>query len=86
MDSNGSTTLITNSHFQICDELFDWHYTYGYYRIIILESSFVKYLAQPDPAPLFPRNGGETFNFTTVPGGNWNMGYLASQTDTNRHY
>ncbi len=76
----------TDSPFQIYDELFDLHYKYGYYRIIIPKSSSVKYLAQPDPKPLFPRNGGQALNFTTVPDGDWNIGYLAPHNDTNKYF
>jgi hypothetical protein len=85
MDPSGSTTPMPSSPFQIYDELFDFSYNYGYYRIIFPTSSSVKYLAQPDPVPLFPRNGGQNLNFTTVPDGDWNMGYLALQADPNKY-
>jgi hypothetical protein len=69
MDSSGITSPGTSSHFQIYDELLDPHYKYGYYRTIVSKSPSLKYIAQPDPVPVFPRNGGQTLSFTTVPDG-----------------
>jgi hypothetical protein len=62
-----------------------WHFRYGYYRILIAKTSSVKYLALPDPGPSGFDLGGDQLNFTTVPDGNWNIGYLVPQPGTNRY-
>lgn len=85
MESTSSRSVTTGSHFEIDNYLSDFHMKYGYYRIIISESSFVKYLAIPDPAPSFPDVRGEKLAFTTVPDGDWNIGYLISEAGTHRY-
>jgi hypothetical protein len=82
MDATSSKAPTTSRRFKIDNQLSAWQFKYGYYRIIILESSCVMYLALPDRAPSLPDLRGERLNFTTVPDGDWNMGYLNPHPET----
>jgi hypothetical protein len=85
MEPATSMTPKTASHFEIDNQLSDWRFKYGYYRITIPKPSTVKNLALPDPAPSFPDIRGEKRDFTTVPEGGWNIGHLTSQPGTHKY-
>jgi hypothetical protein len=69
MDLVASTAPVASSHFEIDNQLSDWHFQYGCYRIIVPKFSTVKYFALPDLAPSFLDIRGEKLDFTTVPDG-----------------
>ncbi|KAE9377423.1 hypothetical protein N431DRAFT_309935, partial [Stipitochalara longipes BDJ] len=57
-----------------------------YYRILVA-SSAIKYLAFLPPKPTFsdiPDFRGEKLGFTTVPRGDWNIGYLSYEVGADR--
>ncbi len=85
MDSTTSIAPTIGRPFEIDNQHSAWQFKYGYYRIIVPESSCVKYLALPDPAPSFPALRGEKLNFKIVPDGDWNIAYLTPQPDSYKY-
>ena len=58
----------------------------GYYRILTA-SSAIKYLAFLPSKPTFPNAPdyrGDRLGFTTIPGGDWNIGRIGYDTTTDR--
>jgi hypothetical protein len=62
--------------FEIDNQASALGFRYGYYRIIVKNTSIIKYLAVLNPAPSFPDIRGERLGFDSVPDGSWNVGYL----------
>ena len=61
-------------------------YQYGYYRILTASSAikYLSFLPSKPPFPKFVDDRRDGFGFTTVPGGDWNIGRLEKDLKTGR--
>jgi len=71
--------------FEIDNQASALGFRYGYYRIIVKNTSIIKYLVVPNPAPSFPDIRGERLGFDTVPDGSWNVGYLKREAGVDQY-